>query len=151
MEKKGQELPHTKIKTGACFRCEGNHHHHENEKNSCFWRSVPDVALTLHHTYILDIIWGYCPVVAISGTLGYNNNVQPFLISAVLEKYKKHKHLRTWQKSFALLPKAGLNYGGLSQDKLTLPIWWFFFLTTSWAISILVKPISKLKCILKSG
>lgn len=43
----------------------------------------------LHHTYILDIIRSYSLVVAIYGTLGYNNNVQPFLIGSVLEEYKE--------------------------------------------------------------
>lgn len=45
----------------------------------------------LHCTYILDIIRSYSLVVAIYGTLGYNYNVQPFLIGAVLEGYKEAK------------------------------------------------------------
>lgn len=51
-----------------------------------FW--VHDLTGLLHHTYFLDIIRSYCLVVAIYGTLSYNNNVQPFLISTVLEGYR---------------------------------------------------------------
>lgn len=49
---------------------------------------VQDITRFLHHTYILDIIRSNRLVVAIYGTFSYNNNVQPFLISAVLERYK---------------------------------------------------------------
>lgn len=47
-----------------------------------------DSTRLLHHTHILDIIGGYRLVVAIYGTLGYDNNVQPFLIVAVLQGYR---------------------------------------------------------------
>lgn len=47
-----------------------------------------DSTRLLHHTHILDIIGGYGLVVAIYGTLGYDNNVQPFLIVAVLQGYR---------------------------------------------------------------
>ncbi len=52
---------------------------------------VQDLTRLLHRTYILDIIRSYCLVVAVYGTFSYNNNVQPFLISTVLERYKEAK------------------------------------------------------------
>lgn len=52
-------------------------------------------------------------VVAIYGTLGYNNNVQPFLIGTILEGYKKKStsSLKHDRKCFAL-SKAGSGNGG---------------------------------------
>ena len=43
----------------------------------------------LHRTHVLDIIGGYGLAVAVNGALGYNYNVQPFPLSAVLEGCKK--------------------------------------------------------------
>lgn len=50
---------------------------------------VRDRTRRLLHTYILDIIGSYSLVAAIYGALSYNNNVQPFLIGAVLEGCKE--------------------------------------------------------------
>lgn len=80
----------------------GNQNHKEKKKLMLMREnsSIHQTTRLRDHTHVLDIIRGYCLVVAINGTLSYNNNVQPFLISTVLEKYKKHKYLKTWQKTF---------------------------------------------------
>lgn len=70
-----------------------------------------DVTRLPHRTYFLDIIRSYCLVVGIYGTLSYNNNVQPFLISAVLEEYRSKCISKHDRKRFAL-PKAGSGNGG---------------------------------------
>lgn len=52
-------------------------------------------------TYVLDIIRSYGLVVVIYGALSYNNNVQPFLIGAVLEG-RKEKQRSKEAKAFTL-------------------------------------------------
>lgn len=52
---------------------------------------VPFARLTLRSTYILDIIGGDMLVVGVYGAFRYDNNVQPFLIGAILEGNEEAK------------------------------------------------------------
>ena len=88
---------------------------HEGEKKSMLLKEnvwVQIITRLLRHTYILDIIRSYSLVVAIYGTFSYNNNVQPFLISAVLEGYKDAKAFRKHDSKHFAFPKAGSGNGG---------------------------------------
>ncbi len=86
---------HDSSGTARRANAEGNTSHRDVPVHEVGEFLGPCLDRFLHHTYILDIIRSYCLVVAIYGTLGYNNNVQPFLISTVLKGIQKQKHLKT--------------------------------------------------------
>lgn len=50
--------------------------------------------------YILDVIWSYCLVVGIYGTLSYNDDVQPLLVSPVLDSKEKQNENSTGKLCF---------------------------------------------------
>lgn len=91
---------------------------------------VHDLPRFLQCTYILDIIRSYCLVVAIYGTLSYNNNVQPFLISTVLEGYKEAKAFENMTENILhcqkLDPVMEDNYWSISLMNRTFT-WLSFF------------------------
>lgn len=58
-------------------------------------------------THLLDVIGGYGLVVAVYGSLSYDDNVQPLLIGAVLKKENHRKSLAS--------PDAGTWIGGSRQ------------------------------------